>query len=559
METNRFTSVGNFTTFDLWDTYLIPYQMSFEQGKSSGSMCSYISLGIDGGPFIPACASTYLLNTLTRDYWGASGAYHTSDCGAVQYMKNKGFTANDTCSAAAALNGGMDLNSNTILPLQLKNAIDLGLTNETVLDASISRTLAWRFRLGQLDPLESQPTYMAFGAETIGAPENVAAAQEGSDTGLVLVKNAGATLPLKRGSSIAVLGPLGVANEALAGDYYADAVCPGATGYSNTAGFGCIETIAAAVARDNVGGSTVAFTGVTTNAGNDTTWAAALAAAASADAIILALGTDRSTAEEGTDLKKTSLPGMQSDFALAVLRAAAGKPVAFVLVSSFPMAFEEFASLVPAIVIAYTPGMGGAAAISRALFGANRWGRAVLTHYPSNYIDAVALNDFGIVPTPSNPGRTYRYYNGAVGAPLVSFGEGLSYNLLDVNCTGGLVNASAIMLSCDCTSTAGPDGDQVLHVYHRVGGDVVARVGGAHPIPRSTLVDFTRFALPAGATQTVTFLIDPALALSLVNITGGNTQYAGTHFLDVFDGSSNNETVTITLSADVWGRQPPKA
>ena len=96
METNRFTSEGNFSTFDLWDTYLIPFQMSFEQGKSAGSMCSYISLGIDGGPFIPACASTYLLNTLTRDYWGAAGAYHTSDCGAVEYMKNKGYTANDT-------------------------------------------------------------------------------------------------------------------------------------------------------------------------------------------------------------------------------------------------------------------------------------------------------------------------------------------------------------------------------------------------------------------------------------------------------------------------------
>jgi beta-glucosidase-like glycosyl hydrolase len=92
---------------------------------------------------------------------------------------------------------------------------------------------------------------MAYGAQTIGAPENVAAAQEGSDTGLVLLKNEGATLPLKRGISVAVLGPLGVATEALLGDYYADAVCPGATGFSNTVGYTCVQTIAAAIASAN--------------------------------------------------------------------------------------------------------------------------------------------------------------------------------------------------------------------------------------------------------------------------------------------------------------------
>ena len=559
METGRFTSVGNFSTFDLWDTYLIPYQMSFEQGHASGTMCSYISLGIDGGPYIPACANSYLLNSVTRKYWGADGAVHTSDCGAVQYMKNKGFTANDTYSAAAALNGGMDLNSNTILPLQLELAIDLGLTSESVLDASLTRTLALRFQLGQLDPLEMQPMYMAYGAQTIGAPENVAAAQEGSDTGLVLVKNDGATLPLKRGISIAVLGPLGVSNEPLLGDYYADAVCPGATGYSNTVGFGCVQTIAAALTAENLGGSTVAFSGVTINGGNDTSWVQALAAAASADAIVLTLGTDRSTAEEGTDLRTTSLPGLQSEFALAVLRVAAGKPVVFVLVSSFPMAFEEFAALTPAIVLAYTPGMGGAAAISRALFGMNRWGRAVLTHYPSAYTQAVTLNDFGMTPSPVNPGRTYRYYNGSAGEPLVVFGQGLSYNTLAVSCSGGLANASAISVTCNVTSISGPDGDQVLQVFHRVGADVVSRVGGAHPIPKLTLVDFTRFTLPSGATQMITFTLDPAVALTLTNSTGGTTQYAGEHFLDVFDGSANNETIQIELPADVYGRQPPLA
>ena len=172
---------------------------------------------------IPACANTYLLQTLTREYWGQDTAYHTSDCGAVQYMVNKGFTKNDTYSAAAALNGGMDLNSNTILPRQLSLALALGLVNSSTLDASVSRTLTWRFRTGMLDPLESQPLYMDKGLNVLGSAANRAAALEGSAQGLVLVKNApaaGATtpaLPLKAGLHLAVLGPQGTAQEALLG------------------------------------------------------------------------------------------------------------------------------------------------------------------------------------------------------------------------------------------------------------------------------------------------------------------------------------------------------
>jgi beta-D-xylosidase 4 len=549
METNRFVSEGNFTIFDWADTYALPFQMSFVLGNASGSMCSYISLSFDGGPMVPACANDFLLNQLVRGAWGRPDAVHTSDCGAVAYMRNKNFTKNDTYSAAAALNGGLDLNSNTILPSQLELAIALGLTNTTVLDRSVTRTLAWRFRLGQLDPLEAQPAYMAFSAADIGSAAHVAAAAEGSAQGLVLVKRG--ALPLAPGRSLAVLGPLGVADEALLGDYYADAVCPGATGYANTAGFGCVETIAAAVARRNAGGATTAVTGVSVK-GNDTSWGAALAAAAAADVVVLVVGSDRTVAGEGTDLRDTGLPGVQSAFALAVAAAAAGKPLVLVLVSSFPLAFDELVAAFPAVVLAYTPGMRGGDAVAAALFGANRWGRAVLTHYPRAYASRVALTDFGIVPTAVNPGRTYRYYDGSAGAATVVFGEGLSYNALALACAGGAAGAT-VEVACNVTSTAGPDGDQVLHVYHRVGADVVARVGGAHAIPLRSLVAAQRLALPAGTTRVAAFRVAAADALFLTDARGGRTVYAGTHFLDVWDGGANNVTITITVGATAAG------
>jgi len=352
METGRFTSAGHFSLFDLWDSYLPPYEASFTAGGAAGSMCSYISLAIDGGPMVPACANHYLLQSLTREYWGSAGAYHTSDCGAVQFMKVKGFTANDTYSAAAALNGGMDLNSNTILPAQLGLALELGLTTEAVLDASVARTLALRFKLGQLDPIELQAPYIAGKPPAlIGAPAHRDVALEGAAQGLVLTKNANGALPLKRGGTLAVLGPLGPAQEALLGDYYADSVCPGDEDFSNKVGYGCVPPLGAAFAAANAGGSTLVVEGVSMR-GNDTSWGAALAAAAAADAVVLALGTDRSVACEGTDLKQISLPGLQSAFAKAVVAAAKpGTPLVFLLVSSFPIAFDELVEDVDAVVL----------------------------------------------------------------------------------------------------------------------------------------------------------------------------------------------------------------
>ena len=138
-----------------------------------------------------------------------------------------------------------------------------------------------------------------------------------------------------------------------------------------------MPSLGASFTAANVGGQTVVVEGVSIK-GNDSSWGAAIAAAEASDAIVLALGTDRSVASEGTDLTSISLPGVQSAFAKAVIAAAKGKPVVFLLVSSFPIAFEELWDAVDGVVLAYTPGFGAQKVVD-ALFGANRWGRSIFT------------------------------------------------------------------------------------------------------------------------------------------------------------------------------------
>lgn len=137
---------------------------------------------------------------------------------------------------------------------------------------------------------------------------------------------------------------------------------------------------------------------------NDSSWGDALAAVAASDATILALGTDQTIGHEAMDVADIGLPAAQQAFAAAVFSAAGNKPVIVLLVSAFPTSFDTVAEPADAIVIAYTPSFG-AREVAAALFGVNRWGRAVLTVYPHAYQSAVAMDDYRMPPGPNTPGR----------------------------------------------------------------------------------------------------------------------------------------------------------
>ena len=45
-ESNRMGFNANISTFDLWDSYLVPYEWGFKAGNAAGSMCSYSSVSM---------------------------------------------------------------------------------------------------------------------------------------------------------------------------------------------------------------------------------------------------------------------------------------------------------------------------------------------------------------------------------------------------------------------------------------------------------------------------------------------------------------------------------
>jgi hypothetical protein len=71
------------------------------------------------------------------------------------------------------------------------------------------------------------------------------------------------------------------------------------------------------------------------------------------------------------------------------------------------------------------PGQSGGLALASVIFGQyNPGGRLPITLYPSSYVDQVSMFDMQMRPSPTNPGRTYKFYSGKA---VYEFGYGLSY------------------------------------------------------------------------------------------------------------------------------------
>jgi len=137
-----------------------------------------------------------------------------------------------------------------------------------------------------------------------------------------------------------------------------------------------------------------------------------------------------------------------------------------------------------------------------------------------------------------------RYYTGA---PLFSFGDGLSLTTFDHNCS---CNSStvAIAASCCCTvaNTGERRGDEVVQLYHSVGAAVRLRAEKAHPVPLRRLIDFTRLGIEARE-HTKTCFTAPRESFALTDQTGKPVIYPGEHHLIFSRGNGRETSVSFTL------------
>jgi beta-glucosidase len=236
----------------------------------------------------------------------------------------------------------------------------------------------------------------------------------------------------------------------------------------------------------------------------------AVAAAKKADVALLFLGlSPRLEGEEmrvqvegfsGGDRVNIDLPGVQQDLMEAIVET--GTPTVLVLLNGSAVAVNWADANIPAIVEAWYPGQAAGTAIADVLFGdANPAGRLPVTFYRS-LEGMLPFDDYSMQE------RTYKYFTGD---PLYPFGHGLSYTTFaysDLDVAASVDAGDPVDVSVVVNNTGKRAGEEVVQVY------VTDREASA-PVPIRKLVGFKRIRLEAGASQAVTFKIDPR-ELSLI-------------------------------------------
>jgi beta-glucosidase len=219
-ESSRHSFDAKVEDADLTESYLPHFEAAIRQGGAYSVMCSYNQ--VDGEP---ACASPRLLGDILRKEWGFPG-YVVSDCGAVDDIFHGHHSVDSMAAAAArAVKAGTDLDCGTEYGA-LVPALEQKLIAQTDIDTAVRRLLTARFRLGMFDPPERVP-YARIPLSVVDSEAHQALALEAARKSIVLLKNQGGLLPLKKTiKTLAVIGPNADSVETLLGNYNGDPSAP---------------------------------------------------------------------------------------------------------------------------------------------------------------------------------------------------------------------------------------------------------------------------------------------------------------------------------------------
>jgi beta-glucosidase len=215
---------------DLRETYLPAFRALVMDGKAGSVMCAYNSFRGQ-----PACGSDELLRKVLREEWGFSG-YVVSDCSAViDIHQNHKARRTAAEGAAMALLAGTDLEcgagsweaGSPDAFAALGDAVAQGLVRDADIDNALRRLFRAQMKLGTYDPPERLPWAGYTYATIVNSPKHQQIALEAARKSIVLLKNEGGVLPLKKGlREIAVIGPNADEVEVLLGNYNGTPIAP---------------------------------------------------------------------------------------------------------------------------------------------------------------------------------------------------------------------------------------------------------------------------------------------------------------------------------------------
>src|SRR5712692_8048612 len=350
-EPERHNSAATVRERDLRESYLPHFAAGIREGRAYSLMCAYNRvLGS------PACGSSLLLKDILRDEWGFSG-YVVSDCGAINDIYERHKVVPTAAGAAAlAVKTGTDLECGNVY-VNLVNAVKQGLITEQAIDTAVQRLFLARFKLGMFDTPE-RVRWAQIPISVLDQPAHRALARQVARASIVLLKNAGNVLPLRKDlGTIAVIRPNADDRRMLLGNYEGQPADP------ITPLRGIREAASPSTRVLYARGSDLAdgFPAADNKVPAESLAAEAVRVAKQADVVVLCLGlTAELEGEEmpvaiegfrGGDRTRLDLPGAQERLLERVV--AVGKPTVLVLMSGSAVAANWSQEHVPAIIEAW--------------------------------------------------------------------------------------------------------------------------------------------------------------------------------------------------------------
>ena len=504
IENGRSSSDAVMDEQTLREMYARHFEMIVRDG---GVACVMASYNLLNGK--KATQNKHLLTEVLRGDFGFQG-FVMSDWWAMPPGTAGASTDSLQANAAEAVVAGLDMELPWAYNYQQLEAITGNgrPLSEAAVTLAASRILEQKYRfkvakLGNAIGLKTATSTLSPRGSIENHADHVAIAQEAALKSITLLKNDHNTLPIQRAKvhTVAVIGAdvsyhVVNAEQADGTIHFATDVRRGDLGSSR------VFSDPAKSSGPAGGIQAAAGNGINVVSGSNPSLAD------NADFVVVVAGlTPEDEGEEYTgagDRNNFSLDGKsggtnQNNLIAAV--AAKGKPMVVVLEGGSVIAMPWLSS-VPAVMMAWYPGMDGGRALGHLLFGdASPSGKLPLT-WPKSWNDEPTFN--GGSKTQMDYYLGYRYFQKNGIAPLYPFGHGLSYTTFQYRNlqepSGDVTKNGVVHVQADITNTGTVKGDEVAFLFVSYPSTTARR-------PLQELKGFHRVTLDPGQTRRITFAL----------------------------------------------------
>lgn len=444
----------------LREIYLTAFEIAVKEGKTKTVMSSYNML-----TGTHTNENMHLMRDILRDEWGFDGVVVTDWGG-----------NNDR---VAGLLAGNELEMPTTdgeTDKEIVEAIKSGKIQEKVLDECVDRLLDLIFTTEKV----FEKPHINFDTK-----EHHQMAQKVAEESIILLKNEGNILPLKKDAKVAVIGDF--AEEARYQGAGSSIVNPTILNHTlDCLDESSIKAIGFEPGFERYGKK------------NKKKIDKACELASRADVVLLYIGLDEVTEAEGLDRENMKIPKNQVELLHAIYEVNRNIVVVLSCGSAVEMPWID---RVKGLVHGYLSGQAGAKAVLNVLTGKVNPSGKLAESYPFRYEDTPSYHHFPgkevSVEYREGPYIGYRYYDTANIPVLFPFGYGLSYTTFAY----ADLKVSRKGVTFNITNTGNHAGSEIAQLYVGCKSEAIFR-------PKKELKGFKKVYLQPGETKEVTISFD---------------------------------------------------